>query len=84
VLEPGFAQIGAMLLIIASTLGITFAIQARFSDHRALDVVLRCVLAAVSLVVLMHPSQGVAALACLPVALFVGYWILRRRAVIRA
>jgi TRAP transporter 4TM/12TM fusion protein len=79
VLEPGLAQIGAMLLIIASTVGVTFAIQAQFSAHYALDVVLRAVLAGFALVVLLHPSRGVAMAACLPVALFVLYWILRRR-----
>jgi hypothetical protein len=37
------------------------------------------VLAASSLVVLLYPSEQVAALACLPVGLIVGYWLLRRR-----
>jgi hypothetical protein len=29
--------------------------------------------------VLFHPDQQVAAMACVGVGLFVGYWILRRR-----
>src|SRR5512134_3153612 len=45
--EPGLAQIGAMLLIGTATIGITFSIQARFSDARLLDVPLRLVLAAI-------------------------------------
>ncbi|MBI4189731.1 MAG: TRAP transporter large permease subunit, partial [Betaproteobacteria bacterium] len=79
VLEPGIAQIGAMLLVMTATIGVTFSIQARFSDHRALDLLLRVVLAAIASVVLFHPDQRVAALACVPVGLFVAYWILRRR-----
>ena len=57
VLEPGMAQIGAMLLIMTATIGITFSLQARFSDRRAIDVPLRLVLAAVALVVLLHPES---------------------------
>jgi TRAP-type uncharacterized transport system fused permease subunit len=79
VLEPGLAQLGAMLMITVATIGITFSLQARFSDRREFDVPLRLVLAAVALVVLLHPDRQLAWLACIPVALFVGYWILRRR-----
>jgi len=79
VLEPGIAQIGAMLLILTATIGITFSIQARFSDRRVIDVPLRLALAAVALVVLFHPERQIAILACVPVGLFVGYWVLRRR-----
>jgi TRAP transporter 4TM/12TM fusion protein len=79
VLEPGLAQLGAMLMITAATIGITFSIQARFSDRREVDVPLRLVMAAVALVVLLHPDRQLAWLACIPIALFVGYWILRRR-----
>jgi len=79
VLEPGFAQIGAMALILTATIGVTFAIQAQFSANRAADVSLRLVLAAIALTVLLHPSRELATAACVPVGLFVAYWILRRR-----
>jgi hypothetical protein len=79
VLEPGVAQIGAMLLILASTIGIIFSIQARFAELRMIDLPLRLVLAAAALVVLLHPDRQLATLACIPVGLFVGYWVLRRR-----
>ncbi len=79
VLEPGIAQIGAMLLLMTATVGLSFSMQARFADRRAIDIALRLVLAAVSLVVLLHPDQQLATFACIPVGLFVGYWILRRR-----
>ena len=79
VLEPGIAQIGAMALILTATVGVTFAIQARFSENRAVDAALRIVLAAFALIVLLHPSHELAAAACVPVGLFVAYWIVRRR-----
>jgi TRAP transporter 4TM/12TM fusion protein len=79
VLEPGIAQIGAMLLIMTSTVGFAFSIQARFADSLTVDLPLRLVLAALSLVVLFHPDQQLAAYTCAPVYAFVVYWILRRR-----
>lgn len=81
VLEPGLAQVAAMLLILTATIGITFSIQARFTAVRPLDLMLRIVLAALALVVLLHPSRELATAACAPVWLFVAYWILRRRGV---
>jgi TRAP transporter 4TM/12TM fusion protein len=79
VMEPGIDQLQAMLLMMVSTIGLSFAIQARFTDRRAADVPLRLVLAAFALVVLFHPKEEVAVLACIPVGLFVAYWLLRRR-----
>ncbi len=77
--EPGVQQIQAMLIMMASTIGCSFAIQASFADRRAIDVILRLVLAAFALFALFHPVEQVAVLACIPVGLFVAYWILRRR-----
>jgi TRAP transporter 4TM/12TM fusion protein len=82
VLEPGMAQIGAMLLILTATIGVTFAIQARFSDNRGIDLMLRTALAAAAMVVLLHPDRQLAWATCVPVGLLVGYWILRRRNVL--
>jgi TRAP transporter 4TM/12TM fusion protein len=79
VVEPGIAQLAAMLLLMVATVGLSFSIQARFADRREIDVALRLALAALALVVLFHPDRQVAAFACVPVGLFVVYWILRRR-----
>jgi TRAP transporter 4TM/12TM fusion protein len=79
VLEPGVAQIGAMLLLLVATIGVSFSIQAQFSGNRGIDLMLRTALAAATMVVLFHPDQRVAALSCIPVGLLVGYWVLRRR-----
>ncbi|MGH8661370.1 MAG: TRAP transporter permease [Burkholderiales bacterium] len=79
VLEPGVAQLGAMLLITVATIGLTFSVQANFAERREIDVPVRLVLAAAALVVLLHPDRQLAWLTCIPVAGFVGYWWLRRR-----
>jgi TRAP transporter 4TM/12TM fusion protein len=79
VMEPGLAQLGAMALLVTATIGTSFSLQAQFADRRAIDVPLRLVLAALVLVVLLHPEQRVAAWTCVPVGLFVAYWVIRRR-----
>jgi len=79
VMEPGLAQLGALLLLLTATIGTSFSLQAQFSDHRAIDVILRVVLAALVLVVIFHPDQRAAALACVPIGGYVAYWLLRRR-----
>jgi TRAP transporter 4TM/12TM fusion protein len=79
VMEPGLAQLGAMGLLMTATIGTSFSLQAQFSDRRAIDVMLRIVLAALVFVVIFHPDQRVAALTCIPIGLFVAYWVLRRR-----
>jgi TRAP-type uncharacterized transport system fused permease subunit len=80
VAEPGFAQLAAGLLIGISTIGITFSLQATFSERRVVDTGVRLLLAACALVALFHPQDTVAALFCAPVLLAIGYWLLRRRA----
>jgi hypothetical protein len=62
-----------------ATVGITFSLQARFAARRERDLAARGVLAAAALVVLLHPAIELALLACGAVALFVTYWLLRRR-----
>jgi TRAP-type uncharacterized transport system fused permease subunit len=79
VIEPGFAQLGAMALVGAATVGITFSLQAEFAAHPAVDALARLLLAALALVVLLHPSRELAWLACIPLGLFIAYWVVRRR-----
>ena len=68
-----------MVLIATATLGITFSIQARFAQRTSVDAPVRIVLAALALTALLHPDRQLAWLACVPLGLIVGYWILRRR-----
>jgi TRAP-type uncharacterized transport system fused permease subunit len=79
VIEPGLGQMTAALLILIATIGITFSIQARFADRTWPDRATRVVLAALALVVLLHPSERIAALAAVPVLVMIGYWLARRR-----
>jgi TRAP-type uncharacterized transport system fused permease subunit len=79
VIEPGIDQLQAAALILTATIGITFSIQAVFSDRRAIDVPVRLTLAAVSLFVLLYPDETVGAVFCAPIMLTIGYWLMRRR-----
>jgi TRAP transporter 4TM/12TM fusion protein len=79
VMAPGLDQIGAALLVGIATIGMTFSLQARFSASRPLDISMRVMLAAVALLVLLEPDDRIAALACLPILVAIGYWLLRRR-----
>ena len=79
VLEPGMAQLGAMFLLMAGTIGLMFSIQAKFSDRKFPDLAARIALAAFSLTVILHPSAPVAIGAIVPMGLFVGYWLQKRR-----
>ncbi len=79
VIEPGWEQMEAAFLILTATIGITFSLQAQFADRAPVDVSVRLLLAALALVVLLHPSERLAMLVCLPVGLIIGYWLLQRR-----
>ncbi len=79
VVEPGLAQFAAAGLILVATIGITFSLQARYTDGVAIDIAVRLLLAALSLLVLFSPDDRIATAACVPVLLFIGYWILWRR-----
>jgi TRAP transporter 4TM/12TM fusion protein len=79
VIEPGLAQFGAAGLILTATIGITFSLQARYADRVAADIAARLLLAGLALLVLLHPDNRIAAVACVPVLLLIGYWLVRRR-----
>ena len=69
VVNPGWLQIADTLLVLVSTLGITFAMFGRCHPALAIDVSLRCLLAAVSFVVMFTPDMRVSAIIAVPVAL---------------
>ncbi len=76
VVNPGWLQVAATLLVFVGTSGIAFSMFGRFIDNMAGDIPLRIALAALSLVVLLHPDQvwaTAAAAVALPVILF-GVW----------
>jgi TRAP transporter 4TM/12TM fusion protein len=79
VMEPGMAQLGAMGLLMAGTVGIMFSIQAKYSDKRGRDAAIRMTLAGFSLITVFHPNTHLAVMAIPPIGLFVGYWVLQHR-----
>lgn len=79
VIEPGIHQIGAALLVGVATIGISFSLQARFSDSRPVDIAIRVVNAAFALTALFVVDYTIATAACVPVLLAIGYWVVYRR-----
>ena len=81
VIEPGLNQIGAAFLVGIATIGMSFSLQARFSDIRLVDWTIRVVNAAFALVALFVPNYTIASAACVPVLLTIGYWVIYRRSI---
>ncbi|HWB46443.1 MAG TPA: TRAP transporter fused permease subunit [Hyphomicrobiaceae bacterium] len=79
VIEPGVDQFQAAGLILVSTVGITFSLQATFADTKATDIVIRLALAGLSLFILLRPDEFLGTITCIPVLLLIGYWLLVRR-----
>jgi TRAP transporter 4TM/12TM fusion protein len=69
VVNPGWLQIADTLLVLVSTLGITFAMFGRCHPAPVVDVGLRCLLAAVSFAVMFTPDMRVSGIIAVAVAL---------------
>ena len=76
VTTTGWLQIADTLLVLASTLGITFAMFGRTHRNLFIDIVLRCCVAAISFVVMFHPDMKTSASVAVVVmlAVVVGIW----------
>jgi TRAP-type uncharacterized transport system fused permease subunit len=61
VVNPGWMQIADSCLVLISTIGITFAMFGRCHRKPVVDIALRCLLAAVSFVVMFHPDMRTSA-----------------------
>jgi TRAP transporter 4TM/12TM fusion protein len=59
VVTPGWPQIGATVLVLVGTCGVTFAMFGRWMTSPGPDVFARIVLAAAALTTLFHPSNTV-------------------------
>jgi TRAP-type uncharacterized transport system fused permease subunit len=68
VTDPGWAQLGATLLVFIGTAGMSFAMFGHFVDGFAGNLPLRLGLAVLSFVVLLHPDAAWAAAAAVVVA----------------
>jgi len=81
VVKPGVQQIGAAILVGIATIGISFTIQARYSETKAVDYAFRAAIGVSALVALFVPDYTVASAACVPVLIIIGYWLTYRRKV---
>ena len=81
VVKPGLAQIGAAILCGIATIGISFTIQARYSETKLVDYAFRAVIGTSALVALFVSNYTIASLACVPVLIIIGYWLTYRRKV---
>src|SRR5262245_51053490 len=57
VVNPGWAQIGDVVLVTVSTCGVTFAMFGRCLRNPAADISVRILIAAVSFVTMFHPND---------------------------
>jgi TRAP transporter 4TM/12TM fusion protein len=62
VTTTGWLAVADTLLVLASTLGIAFAMFGRTHGNKALDFFLRCLIAAVAFVAMFHPDMSVSAI----------------------
>ena len=72
-------QIGAALLVGIATIGISFTIQARYSETKTVDYAFRAVIGVSALIALFVPDYTIASIACVPVLIIIGYWLTYRR-----
>jgi TRAP transporter 4TM/12TM fusion protein len=77
VVNPGWLMVADTLLVLVSTLGITFAMFGRTHRNLAVDLSLRLALAAVSFVVMFHPDMQVSAFVAAPVVVALGVGVYR-------
>lgn len=80
VITPGLDQMGAAYLVMVSTLGITWSLQATYSESRAIDLTVRLILAAVALVILFSTWDALSDVLSVVVIATMGYWFVKRRA----
>jgi TRAP-type uncharacterized transport system fused permease subunit len=76
VINPGWPQIGATVLVLISTCGITFSMFGRCTEQPQLDLALRVGLALISFVAMFHPDNTISAIVAVLVAVAtaVGIW----------
>ncbi len=79
VVNPGWLQIADTLLVLISTLGITFAMFGRCHVSPVVDILLRCLLAAVSFLAMFHPDMQISAMVCVVVLVALGFGIMQHR-----
>jgi TRAP transporter 4TM/12TM fusion protein len=79
VIKPGLDQMGAAYLVLVSTVGITFTLQATYSQTRAVDLGVRAVLGAMSLYILFSFNDIASDIVTVGVLAVIAYWFVVRR-----
>jgi len=79
VVEPGVDQLGAAYLVLVSTVGISFSLQATYSESRLLDWAVRLILAGMALYILFSFNDAASTVVSFAVLAVIGYWLLYRR-----
>jgi TRAP-type uncharacterized transport system fused permease subunit len=82
VVKPGLDQMGAAYLVMVATLGITFTLQATYSETRAVDLAVRSVLAAMSLFILFSFNDIASDIVSVGVLAVIAYWVTVRRKIV--
>jgi len=82
VAEPGIDQMGAAYLVMVATLGITFTLQANYSETRAVDLGVRIVLAAMSLYILLSFNDIASDIVSVGVLAVIAFWFVYRRKIV--
>jgi TRAP transporter 4TM/12TM fusion protein len=82
VIEPGLDQMAAAYLVLMATVGITFTLQATYSEVRAVDLGVRGVLAAMSLYILFSYNDTAATIVSFGVLAVIAYWFVVRRKIV--
>jgi TRAP transporter 4TM/12TM fusion protein len=84
VIKPGLDQMGAAYLVLIATLGITFTLQATYSETRSVDLAVRAVLAAMSLYILLSFNDIASDIVSVGIIGVIAYWIVVRRPLVSA
>ncbi len=84
VVKPGLDQLGAAYLVMVATLGITFTLQATYSETRVVDLAVRAVLAAMSLYVLLSFNDVASDIISVGILSVIAYWVIVRRKIVAA
>jgi TRAP-type uncharacterized transport system fused permease subunit len=84
VIKPGLDQLGAAYLVMVATIGITFSLQATYSEAPIVDRAVRIVLAAMALYILLSFNDTASDIVSVGVLAVIGYWFMVRRKIVAA
>ncbi len=82
VIKPGLDQLGAGYLVLVATIGITFSLQATYSESILIDRMARIVLAAMSLFILFSFNDIASDIVSVGVLAVITYWFMVRRKIV--